>query len=373
MTARARLKAESGYSLIELLISSAIMLTVVGAIFGLMNPAHGTSQAQPEMSDLQQRMRVATDELFKDLVMAGAGLYQGQITGSLAQFLAPVMPRRITYAANEPMYRPDAITLAFVPSTLSQTTIRSPMPNVSAEIKVEPQAHCPNKLEQLCGFQVGMQVLIFDTQGNFDFFTITQVQDAAAHMQHRGQEFSVPYEIGAVVVQGNAYSYYWCSPVNGVPCPDDSEAWQLRRFDGFEGDVPLVDNVVNLQFTYLGDPNPPLYPKPKAGQANCLYDAAGNYLGLPVLPTADGSLAALTPAMLQDGPFCGGGSFKYDVDALRIRKIRVDLRVQVGLASLRGGDATLWRNPGKATAGERRVPDYGVSFEVTPRNLNLAR
>ncbi|HSC30002.1 MAG TPA: prepilin-type N-terminal cleavage/methylation domain-containing protein, partial [Vicinamibacterales bacterium] len=126
MNARARLTSDSGYSLIELLVSSAIMLTVVGAIFSLVNPAQGTSQAQPEVSDLQQRMRVGTDELFKDLVMAGAGLYQGQVTGSLAQFLAPVMPRRISYLANEPMYRPDAISLSFVPGTFSQTTISSP-------------------------------------------------------------------------------------------------------------------------------------------------------------------------------------------------------------------------------------------------------
>lgn len=373
MTGGAGLRSDSGYSVVELLVSAAIMLTVVGSIFALMNPGHGTTQAQTEVADLQQRMRVATNELFGDLMMAGAGLYQGQVTGMLAQFLAPVMPRRITYGADEPMYRPDAVTLAFVPNTFSQTTISAPMPNVSAELRVEPQPHCPDRQNQLCGFTTGMQVLIFDMQGNFDFFVVTRVQDAAAHLQHRGQNLSVAYEKGAIVTQGNANTYYWCSPVNGVPCPGDETAWQLRRFDGFESDVPLVDNVVNLQFTYFGDPNPPLYPKPKAGQANCLYDAGGNYVGLPVLPTVDGSLAALTPAMLEDGPFCGGGSFRYDADTLRIRKVRVDLRVQVALASLRGGDPTLWRNPGKAMAAERRVPDYAVAFEVTPRNLNLTR
>ncbi|HSC27361.1 MAG TPA: hypothetical protein VLD67_08810, partial [Vicinamibacterales bacterium] len=271
------------------------------------------------------------------------------------------------------MYRPDAISLSFVPGTFSQTTISSDMPNVSAEVKVDPLSHCPDQQEQLCGFKEGMQVLIFDTQGNFDFFTITNVQSAAAHLQHMGQQFSVAYEAGAVVVQANANSYYWCSPVNGVPCPDNDKAWQLRKYDGFKGDAPLVDNVVGVGFAYFGDPNPPMNPKPKAGQANCLYDAAGNYVGLPVLSTVDGSLAEITKAMLEDGPFCGGGSFRYDADALRIRKIRVDLRMQVGLEGLRGSDTALWRNPGKASASDRVVPDYGVSFEVSPRNLNLSR
>ena len=58
---------------------------------------------------------------------------------------------------------------------------------------------------------------------------------------------------------------------------------------------------------------------------------------------------------------------------LRIRKIRVSLRVQVAAASLRGANTLLFRNPGGARESARQVPDYIVSFEVTPRNLNLTR
>ena len=47
--------------------------------------------------------------------------------------------------------------------------------------------------------------------------------------------------------------------------------------------------------------------------------------------------------------------------------------MQVGSSSLRGTDTTLFTNPGNASGGERYVPDYTVSFEMTPRNLNLAR
>ena len=47
------------------------MMTVTGAIFGLMNPAQGASQTQPEVADMQQRMRVGTDVLFKELMMPG--------------------------------------------------------------------------------------------------------------------------------------------------------------------------------------------------------------------------------------------------------------------------------------------------------------
>jgi prepilin-type N-terminal cleavage/methylation domain-containing protein len=375
MTARARLRSDAGYSLIELLVSSAIMLVVTGAIFGLMNPSQGMSKAQPEVADLQQRMRVGSEALFKELVMSGAGTYQGPVTGSLINFFAPVVPRRLGFINPDPptVFRPDVITLSYIPNTYSQTTISAPMPNVSAELKVSDQPNCPIG-QNLCGFKEGMNVIIFDTSGYFDFFTITQVQDDAAHLQHKGQDLSIPYQSGASVTQIEANTYYWCSPLTGgIPCPGDEKAWQLRKYDGFNGDVPLVDNVVGLTFEYFGDPSPPLAPKPAAGIANCLYDAAGNYVGLPTLTPTDGSLAALPGDMLKDGPFCGGGTNQFDADLLRVRKVRVTLRMQAADRSLRGLDTALWRNPGSSSGGERTVPDYSVSFDVTPRNLNLAR
>src|SRR3954467_4035557 len=91
-TSRSR---EAGYTLIELLVSTMIMVTVTGAIFSLMNPAQGNAQTQPEVADMQQRMRVGNETLFKELMMAGAGPYQGSVTGSLVRFFAPILPRRV--------------------------------------------------------------------------------------------------------------------------------------------------------------------------------------------------------------------------------------------------------------------------------------
>jgi hypothetical protein len=53
------------------------------------------------------------------------------------------------------------------------------------------------------------------------------------------------------------------------------------------------------------------------------------------------------------------------------------LRMQVASASLRGKNPPngpkLWINEGTSQGGAKSVPDYVVTFEVTPRNLNLAR
>ena len=72
----------AGYSLIELLMSTAIMLTVTGAIFALMNPAQGTSRRRrPRSPTCSSACASDRDALFKELVMAGAGSYQGMTTG----------------------------------------------------------------------------------------------------------------------------------------------------------------------------------------------------------------------------------------------------------------------------------------------------
>lgn len=355
---------QAGFSLIELLVSTAIMVTVTGAIFALMNPAQGNAQTQPEVADMQQRMRVGNETLFKEMVMAGAGPYQGPVTGTLVNFFAPILPRRIGRVDPDPAttFRDDTITLSYIPNSYSQTTISASMPNVSAELKVTDQPNCPEDAGNLCGFHEGMDVIIFDMSGNFDMFTITQVQDAAAHLQHRGQDLSKPYDVGASVTQIVSNTYYLNRTTN-----------QLMRYNGGDNDVPVVDNVVDLRFDYFGDANPPKLPKPPAGEANCLYDAAGNYVSLPTLDPDDGSLAVLPGAMLTDGPMCGGGTNQFDADLLRVRKVRVTMRVQAANPALRGADTTLFRNPGTSIGGEKFVPDYTISFEVSPRNLNLTR
>jgi hypothetical protein len=366
MSAGQRLSSEAGYSLVEMLIASAIMITVTGAIFGLLNPAQGTAQAQPEQSDLQQRMRIGSDVLFKEMLMAGAGPYFGSRTGSLINFFAPIVPRRmgLNDADARDVALADIVTLSYIPNSYSQTTIEQSMPPQSTELKVTYPPNCP-VAKDLCGFEIGMSVIIFDSTGHFDTFTLTQVQHDAGHLQHRGQTMNHEYAAGSTITQVVTNTYYRNPDTN-----------QLVRYDGGTSELPLVDDVVDLRFEYFGDPNPPTQPKPSPGAgANCLYDEAGNYNAgaMPVLASDEGSLAKLPLTMFQNGPWCGGGDNEFDADLLRIRKVRVTLRMQAASPTLRGTDANLFMNPGKSQGGNRLVPDYTVRFEITPRNLNLTR
>jgi hypothetical protein len=83
----------------------------------------------------------------------------------------------------------------------------------------------------------------------------------------------------------------------------------------------------------------------------------------------------LPPNILADGPWCPDDQHtnRFDADLLRVRRIRVKLRVQVGLDSLRGPAGVLFTHGGTSTGGQRFVPDQEISFDVTPRNMNLGR
>ena len=94
---------EDGFTLSELLVATAIMLGLMTAVFGLTNQAQGVFETQPELSDMQQRLRIGVDTLVKDLVMAAA----------------PVRPYRVGQRRSDPdagiFYRHDTVTLTGVP------------------------------------------------------------------------------------------------------------------------------------------------------------------------------------------------------------------------------------------------------------------
>ena len=404
------LRSEAGFTLLEVLISTAIMLTVTGGIFMVMNPSGKMFQAQPEVVDMQQRLRIGVDTLTRDLVMAGAGAYSGSQTGTLTGFFSPILPSRqgnapatfngLTLDQGPGAYSSNSITIIFVPSTFSQTTISQGMPTSSAELKVNPEYGCPNGAN-LCGFQAGEQVLIYDDTGSFDTMTITQVQDNAGHLQHnQSGDLSKSYDSGAKIVQIQQHSYYL-----------DPVSRQLMHWDGINNPVPLLDEVVGLNFEYYADPQPPAMKdgnglsgkqdvtygppppamgvtKPSSGAywpkgENCTIQMSGDGLTqIPRLATLGGvgtGLVKLTQAQLTDGPWCPdpNNSNRFDADLFRIKKIRVTLRLQTGNASLRravtGGADALFTNGGTATDGARVVGDQQIRFDVSPRNLNLTR
>ncbi|HEY7290902.1 MAG TPA: hypothetical protein VH583_13780 [Vicinamibacterales bacterium] len=161
-------------------------------------------------------------------------------------------------------------------------------------------------------------------------------------------------------------------------------------------DVPVVDNVVGLSFSYLGDPRPPTMVRPLsevdgpwttygpaptiaavppyAPRENCVFVDNGSDIPSPRLPdlaAPEVSLVPLTDAVFTDGPWCpdAGAPARWDADLLRVRQVIVHLRVQAAAASLRGPTAVLFAHPGTAASGRRWAPDLDVAFTIAPRNM----
>jgi type II secretory pathway pseudopilin PulG len=397
-------RSEAGFSLLETMVSTAILVVIMGGIFSYLNPSQGTYRAQPEVSDMQQRLRVAVDALQRDLVMAGAGTYSGSGVGALGNFFSPLLPHSVGTLVPGSPDEPDptAITIMYVPPTSAQTTIRTDMPNESAELKVEAQSGCPVD-DPLCGFEEGMRVIIFSNEGAYDVFTITNVQDDALHLQHRDDKFTTTYSAGSYITAVESHTYYLNANEN-----------RLYHYDGYQTNLPMVDNVVGLRFEYFGEPMPPMLRKPVtdptgpwttygpkpppvgsdpssddwgAGE-NCAFMLSG---GLQVGRLDDwlagepeGTLVPIPYEELSNGPWCPGYANskgeelpnRFDADMLRVRKIRVTVRVQVGSESLRGANPagqTLFVNPGTSRTATGYIGDQEIRFEVAPRNMNIGR
>jgi len=395
------LPSDRGFTVVEMLIATTIMVLVTGAIFGMMNPAQGTFQAQPEVSDMQQRLRIGADSLYKDLIMAGAGTYSGASAGALFNVLAPVVPYRagdVTPAVGT--FRDDTISLLYVPATPSQTTLNANLANTgSTSIQVKAQANCPQG-NASCGFTAGTRALLFDQLGNFDPVQVTAISGQTLTIAYNGP-LSVAYKADSTVTQIATHTYY-------LKTDTTTNTYQLMHYDGYQSDVPVVDNVVDLKFEYYGDPAPPRLlpnkpltdtkgpwttygPKPPvlgtqnapwpAGE-NCVFQVVGGQHS-PRLATLAAGVAQvkLDSAIFTDGPWCPDGAKqeRFDADLLRVRRIRVTLRVQAAVAAMRGTTSMLidgrplFKRGGTMSSSQRFVPDQEVRFDVAPRNMNLGR
>jgi hypothetical protein len=391
--------SDDGFSLVEVVVSTALMLVVTAAVFTLTDPARGLSAVQLESTDMQQHLRVAADTLAADLAMAGAGSYSGAQSGALTQWLAPVMPYRQGAVGADPpgTYRSDTITLLYVPATSAQTTLTSALAPGQLTLRVNQESGCPLH-QELCGFTPGMTLLVYDKFGNADTFTLTSTTGTSGRLaiNSRTGALQTDYAIGSKVVQIVQRTYYRKTNASlGID--------QLVYYDGStNAAVAVADHVVGLEFEYYGDPQPPVLIRPvddpagpwttygprppgsgltptayPAGE-NCTFaidPGSGSHVArLAVLggDPARRALVRLSAAELADGDvWCpdDNPATRFDADLLRIRKVAVTLRVESAIDALRGPAGVLFKRGGTARDARRFLPDREVRFQVTPPNL----
>ncbi len=386
-----------GFSLVELLVAMGISLSLIGSALVIVNRLQLGFTSEGERTDMQQRLRVATGALMRDLAMAGAGAYQGPHAGPLNFFIASVFPFRQGATRADPAgtFKTDVLSILHIrPVAAAQTTISQPMAAQSGSISINFDAGCPS--DPTCGFAAGMDVLIYDETASYDTYRVLAVQPGSLQLQHSMADTAHLYEIGSKIVEASSHTYF-------LKAETATDTYQLMHYDGVNSEAAVADHVVAMAFEYFGEPTPPMLVKsstdpvgpwttygprpPPLGVQKSLYAAGENcmfqldpaglaqvprlaYLG----PAGQTTLVRLTESQLTDGPWCPDAVSpnRYDADLLRIRRIAVTLRVEAPEA-LRGPSSMLFLRGGTSKDAARWVPDREVRFDMAPRNLNVGR
>jgi prepilin-type N-terminal cleavage/methylation domain-containing protein len=328
-----RMRGSNGFTLIEVLISLALLTIAAVPILWICAAAHRLSRSQAEASDLQQRARVAAEKLQRDLAMAGSGPPDGAEI-RLVDLLGPIVPARTGFRLADPELSAfsDRISILYVPADGWQCALSSAMASASADVPIDPAARGCGAAGW-CGFLEGSRALVLDTRARgagFELFTVTGIAGALAHGAPNlafSQAYAPPSARVMPIVQR---TYYF-----------DRSGRRLMVYDGHLSDMPLLDNVVDLRFSYFAD----AVPGP----------------GLRPLPLAE----------LADGPPIGLPPNRFDADARSIRLIRVTLRLQAAADDVRGAGPS-FALPGRSTSGYTLVPDFEVTFDVAPRNMRAS-
>ena len=333
------MRSSSGFTFAELLVTVALSSIIASAVAVLVVNTDQLARAQSADVDAQQRARVIAETLGRELRLAGAGVDRGPMSGPLSRSFSPVFPRRVgrTKADTVDTARSDVITLVHVPDTTLQTVLAITDTPASGQIVLSPCAGGAIP----CPVTKGASLALFDPLGRVDLLGVLSTSGGATQVRMLGTSAGV-FDAGATVAKVIIRSYYF-DPVQS----------QLRVYDGDASDQPVVDGVASLAFEYFGVIDPPQWPQPPLGQANCLYDTIGTWQGGVTLTASDEGLALLPSTLFKDGPWCGAGGAAFDADLLRVRRVRV-------VATLR------------APAGADPRPDYRVTFDVSPRNLAIS-
>jgi hypothetical protein len=332
-----------GFTLVETLVAAGLLVALTGVMIELARGARAASGVIGAMADADQRLRVAADAIQRDLAIAGAGTADSLAGGSLARYLPPIRPSAARAGDTDITFAADRLTVLWVPRTQAEAEVVGPAGSGGLPIGNGPAC----RVTPACGFEAGMQAIVFDRRGpgfGYDVFTVADASPGWISKTVEDGSWSQPYGPSSFVSEVVQHSYYL----------DRSNPANVRLMRGSGHAVfPLVDGVDDARFTYYADPDPMSVSAVGAASGTCAY-ATGSP-PRPLLAVLGGqSLAEVSEAELADGPFCGTAPNRFDADLLRVRRVRVKLRV--------GASGTA---PGASA--------FELSFDVSPRNLNVSR
>ena len=331
-------RPEVGLSLLEAIVTLALTLVVVAGLYGAVRPALLLNRSLPAMADAQQRMRHAFDRLHDELMAAGRGTARVE-PGPLSRMLPAVVPYLVGRRALDGEHRrarSDVVTVLSVPPDAgAEARLLDALTGPAPEARLAPGPGCGGAA---CGYRTGDLVLIFDDRPAWGLFRVQGSGETTLRLDPLGPG-AAAFEAGAVVAPIDVRHYYL-----------DEARRQLRRYDGWRGDFPLLEGAAALKFRFFGEA--------VADRAPCGADGGD---------AAAGRLEEIPLNRFTDGPWCGPAGSPFDADLLRVRAIGFDIRVGSAVA-----DPVSPPPASGAASGDGAAPGYRAAVVVAPPNLQIA-
>jgi prepilin-type N-terminal cleavage/methylation domain-containing protein len=289
---RSRKEAQVGFTMIELLVASAVTLVVLAGAVLLFSNAMQTSNSTLKRSEVQTEARAAISQMTRDLSQAGTGVPLNGVaipaaaTGGADPNFACDAGQ--CYTGTDPAYKQgllykvtpgngigpnvsepsDAIKIVYVDPTLPWTAFQAATIAVNGSSLTMPAATLPAVTDPAVGVTPGDVILLQNVYGSavgvatavagqtitfgVDPLNINQPGAAAGNIKALATPNSNPVTYPATQVSRLIMVTYFIQTFVGPSGPDA----RLMRQSGSHPPVPVAEHIEDLQLTYdVIDPN----------------------------------------------------------------------------------------------------------------------
>lgn len=232
-----------GFTLVELMVATAMLLTIVGAIVSLASPMRHAFERSVAAGDLAIRGRTGVEALVESLRQSGAGARIGPRTLSLPTVAAVViLHRSLDEGAAAPPY--GAVTVVRVPDGAAQAVLQGPADAGTWSIRFDPSGPCPRQTGA-CGFVAGVAAIVYDATQS-ERVSVAAVNPSTSTLA-LGAPLTRSFTVGGVVAEIHADTYGVRSDAGGNR--------RLVRITEAGAEQTLVDHVGDFE-VMPDDPSP---------------------------------------------------------------------------------------------------------------------